>query len=145
MAIVKWSPLADLGFRDLDKFFEEDMIPFIPAMPRMFEPAMDIYQTKDNVVVETPLAGVDPKDVKITIDDDILTVEGEMKKKTEVKEKDYYRREVRRGSFRRLVAMPVPVKKDKANAESENGILRITIPKAEVKKPKQIAVKVKKK
>ena len=145
MAIVKWSPLADLGFRDLDKFFEEDMIPFIPAMSRMFEPAMDIYQTKDNVVVETPLAGVDPKDVKITIDDDILTVEGEMKKKTEVKEKDYYRRELRRGSFRRLVAMPVPVKKDKASAESENGILRITIPKAEVKKPKQIAVKVKKK
>ena len=145
MAVVKWSPLADLGFRDLDRFFEEDMVPFIPAMPRMFEPALDIYQTKNSVVVETPLAGVDPKDVKVTIEDDILTVEGEVKKKTEVKEKDYYRREVKRGFFRRSVAMPVAVKKDKANAESEDGILKITIPKAEVKKPKQIAVKIKKK
>ena len=143
MAIVKWSPLADLGFRDLDKFFEEDMIPFIPAMPRVFEPAMDIYQTKNSVVVETPLAGVDPKDVKVTIEDDILTVERETKKKTEVKEKDYYRREVRRGFFKRSVVMPVPVKGDKASAESESGILKITIPKAEVKKAKQIAVKVK--
>ncbi len=145
MAIVKWSPFTDLGFRDLDRFFEEDMVPFVPAISRIFEPAMDIYQTKNSVVVETPLAGVDPKDVKITIEDDILTVEGEMKKKAEVKEKDYYRREVRKGFFRRSVVMPVPVKGGEAGAESEGGILKITIPKAEAKKAKQIAVKVKKK
>ena len=139
MDIIKWSP-----FRDVDKFFEEDFFPVFPAMPRITRPSMDVYQTKDNVVAEIVLAGVDPKDVKVTVENDILTVKGEKKEEKETKEKDYYCKEIRSGSFMRSVSLPVHVKGDKAKAESKDGILKITVPKVEKKIVKEIPIEVKK-
>jgi len=139
MDIIKWSP-----FRDVDKFFEEDFFPMIPAISKKAIPSMDIYQTKNDVVAEVSLAGIDPKDVKVTIENDILTVKGEKKEEKETKEKDYYCKEIRAGSFMRSVSLPVHVKGDKAQAESKDGILKITVPKAEKKIIKEIPIKVKK-
>jgi len=139
MDIIKWSP-----FRDVDKFFEEDFFPMIPAISKKAVPSMDIYQTKNDVVAEVSLAGIDPKDVKVTIENDILTVKGERKEKKETKEKDYYCKEIRAGSFMRSVSLPVHVKGDKAQAESKDGILKITVPKTEKKIVKEIPIKVKK-
>lgn len=124
---------------DLDRW-SDDVTPFFEG--RGFRPAIDVYQTKENVVVETPLAGVDPDRVNISIENDILTIEGSMEKKTEVDEKDYYRKEVRSGSFHRSVALPVAVNGDKAQATFDKGMLRVTIPKAEHAKPKTIKVNV---
>lgn len=141
MAIIKWTP-----FRDLDKLFDEDMFPILPAMSRNARPAMDIYETKDNVVAEMQLGGVDPKDVQVMVENDVLTVKGEMKeeKEEEGKEKDYYFKEIRKGSFMRSATLPVHVKGDMAKAESMNGMLKITIPKMEKKDVKQIPIEVKK-
>ena len=133
MPIIKWEP-----FEELDRWFGD-----FPAAPRAFAPAVDVYEDKDNVFVEAPLAGVSPKDVEITIENDILTVRGETKKESEVDEKNYYRKEVRSGSFQRSVALPSHVLGDKAKAESHDGMLKITIPKAEEAKPKTIKVEVK--
>ncbi len=107
-----------------------------------FLPAVDVYQTADNVVVEAPLAGVDPDKVNISIENDVLTIEGSMEKKTEVDEKNYYRKEIRTGMFHRSVALPVAVNGDKANATFEKGMLKVSIPKAEHVKPKTIKVNV---
>ncbi len=138
MDIIKWSP-----FRDIDRLFEEeDFFPVIPALSRKSKPAVDVYQTKNDVVAEVSLAGVDPKDVKVSVENDILTIRGETKKEKETKEKDYYCKEIRSGSFVRSISLPAHVKADKAQAESKDGVLKITIPKDEKKKLKEIPIKV---
>jgi len=98
MPIVRWAPLMP-SFDDFDKFFDGSG----------FVLALDVYQTKDTVVVETPLAGIDPNKVNISIENDILTIEGATEHKTEVDEKNYYRKEVRSGAFHRSVALPASV------------------------------------
>ncbi|MFA4830825.1 MAG: Hsp20/alpha crystallin family protein [Patescibacteria group bacterium] len=144
MSLIRWSPW--------DPFEEmEEMMSRLPAMPNMaqmakgFTPAMDVYETKDAVVVETPLAGVNPNDVEVSVEKGVLTVKGESKKEHEVDEKNYYRKEVRSGSFFRQVALPAAVKEDAVKAEFEDGILKITCPKATPTPVKKIAVKVVKK
>ncbi|MFA6525006.1 MAG: Hsp20/alpha crystallin family protein [Patescibacteria group bacterium] len=140
MHIMKYRPMIQ-PWDDMDKFMEE----YMSGMSSGFVPAIDVYQTKDSVIVETPLAGVDPEKVNISIENDVLTIEGSMEKKSEVDEKEYYRKEVRTGGFHRAVALPIAVDGDKANADFENGILKITIPKAEQVMPKTIKVNVLKK
>lgn len=107
-----------------------------------FVPAMDVYQTKDAVVVETPLAGIDPEDVEVQIEDDVLTINGKTERQSEVDEKNFYRKEIRYGSFHRSVRLPAAVQGNKAEAKSENGMLKISIPKAAEAKAKAIKVKV---
>ncbi|MFZ5982095.1 MAG: Hsp20/alpha crystallin family protein [Patescibacteria group bacterium] len=131
--LMHWSPM-----RDLNRFFDEDMWDGAD-----FAPAVDVYQDKDNVIVETPLPGIDPEKVDITVENDVLTISGRTEEKKEVKREDYYRKEVREGSFSRSVILPMAVKADMAEASSEKGMLRITLPKAEEVKPKKIAIKTK--
>jgi len=109
-----------------------------------FSPAVDVWEDENSVYVETPLPGVNPEQVNISIENDVLTIEGSSEKKTEVEEKNYYRKEVRCGSFHRAVALPSSVKSEDAKAEYEKGILKITVPKEERVKPKKVKVEVKK-
>jgi len=106
-----------------------------------FTPAVDIYEDKNNVFVETQLAGVDPEKVNISIENDVLVIKGEGEKKSEVEDKNYYRKEIRRGSFYRSVALPTHVLGEKASAEAIDGVLKISIPKATGGKPKTIKIK----
>ncbi len=139
MSIVRWTPMFP-ALEEFDKFFDD----FSP-MNRManFVPALDVYQTKDDVVVEAPLAGIDPAKVSISIENDVLTIEGQSEHKSEVDEKNYYRKEVRCGSFHRSVALPAAVNGDKAKATYEKGVLKISIPKEERAKPKTVKVEIK--
>jgi len=140
MSIIKWSPFLE-SFEDMDKFFTD----FVPAVPaKGFMPAVDVYQDKSNVYIEATLAGVDPNDIDILIDNDVLTMKGKMEKKTEVDEKNYYRQEVRKGSFFRSIPLPAHVAGDKAKAEYENGILKVSIPKKAEVKSKTIKIDIKK-
>lgn len=140
MPIIKWEPLFADPFQEMENFLERSA-----GMSRQgFVPAVDVYQTKDAVVVETALAGVDPKDVEITLENDVLHIRGEMKRESEVDEKNYYRKEVRAGSFYRTVALPTKVASDQASAESHEGMLKITIPKAVEVKPHTVKITAKK-
>ncbi len=132
MSIIKWTPILD-QFEEMEKFFDRAQI-------KGFTPAIDVYETKDDVVVETTLAGVDSKDVEVSVENDILTIKGESKRESEVDEKNYYRKEISAGSFFRTVALPSRVMADGAKAESKKGILRITIPKAAEAKAKTIRI-----
>lgn len=136
MALIKWTPFIEPSFgEEFDKFFENW------PTAQGFTPAIDVYEDKDNVVVETPLAGIDPEKVDISIENDALTIKGEMEKKSEVEDKNYYRKEIRSGSFYRSVQLPNRVLGDEAVANYEKGILTIRIPKAPEAKPKTIKIK----
>lgn len=141
MAIIKWTPLLD-QFDEMDNFFRG-----FPMSRQInnFIPSLDIYQDKDSVVVEAPLAGIKPEEVKISIENDVLMIEGKTEKKSEVDEKNYYRKEVSYGSFHRSVALPTAVNGGKAKAEYEDGLLKITIPKEERVKTRDIKVQIKNK
>lgn len=108
-------------------------------------PAIDMYEDKDNVIVETELAGIEPENVTVSIENDILTIKGSAEKKSEVEDKNYYRKEIRRGSFYRSIPLPTHVIGDKASASAEDGVLKISIPKAAESKPKNIKIETKKK
>lgn len=130
MSLVPWRPFFE-PFEDLEKFFGEDVSSMVPSKIKGFIPAIDVYEKNGKLIVEIPLAGVDPKNVEISIENDVLTIKGESEKKTEVDEKNYYRKEVRYGNFYRTVALPAHVDADKARAVSESGMLKITLPKLE--------------
>ncbi len=108
-----------------------------------FVPAADIYQDKNNVIIEMDTPGIEPEKVDISVENDVLTVSGSREEKKEIKREDYYRKEVRSGSFSRSVILPMKVKGEQAEAEFKKGILKITLPKAEEVKPKRIEVTVK--
>jgi len=106
-------------------------------------PAIDMYQTDNDVVIKATLPGMKADDVQINITGDVLSIKGEMKEKSETKEKNYHIREQRWGAFERSVMLPTSVVSEKAKADFEDGILTITLPKAEEVKPKVITVKAK--
>lgn len=139
MSIIKWTPMLD-PFNEMDRWLDN----WPQANLGNFAPAVDVYEDDNNVYVETPLPGIDPEKVNIAIENDILTIEGESEKKSEVEEKNYYRKEMRYGSFHRSVALPSSVKGEDARAEYEKGVLKITVPKEERAKPKKVKVEVKK-
>lgn len=143
MPIVKWTPFIE-PFEEMDKMFNE----FMPSMSRnqsSFMPAIDMYEDKDSVIVETQLAGIDPNNVNIAIENDVLTIKGESEKKSEIEDKNYYRKEIRRGSFYRSIPLPTHVLGDKATALAEDGVLKIKIPKAPEVKPRTIKIETIKK
>lgn len=143
MRLIPWKPLLD-NFDDMDLFMQ----PYrnlVPAADGGIVPPVDIYDNEKTLVVETPLAGVDPERVEITVEGDMLTIKGGMERKTEVDEKNYYRKEVRTGSVYRQIQLPVHVIGEKAEASYDHGMLKIDIPKAGDDKAKTIKINVKKK
>ncbi len=100
----------------------------VTDLSKGFVPAVNVYQKDKNVVVETAVPGVDPKDVEVTVKDNVLTIRGKSEHSTEVDEKDYYYKEMRYGAFQRRIELPVPVLGEKAETKSEHGLLKITIP-----------------
>ena len=106
-------------------------------------PAVDMYQTDNDVVVKAALPGFKADEVQINITGDLLTLRGERKQEEEKKDRAWHIREHRWSSFERSIVLPTAVKTDKANADFENGVLTITLPKAEEVKPKIISVKAK--
>lgn len=142
MAIIRWrDPFSDPFFRMpvWRDFIEEWDAAASPV-------AVDLYETDDEVVLKTPLAGVKPEDVDISVEGDTVTIRGESKEEREEKGKkrNYYFREVRYGRVGRNIRLPAEVEADKARADFEDGMLRLTIPKAAKAKPKKVKVKAKK-
>jgi HSP20 family protein len=142
MPLIKWTPFLE-PFEEMDKMFN-DFMPSVTRGQNAFVPAIDMYEDKDNVIIETQLAGIDPEKVSIAIENDVLIIKGESEKKSEVEDKNYYRKEIRRGSFYRSVPLPTHVVGDKASAIAEEGVLKITVPKAPEMKPKTIRIQTKK-
>lgn len=127
----------------MDKMFDDMPSGMTSRTGGSIIPPVDIYETEEAVVVETPMPGVDPDQLQISIDNGVLTMKGTSERKTEVDDKNYYRKEVRTGSLFRQVPLPARVQEGEAQASFENGILKIILPKAQERKA--INVKITKK
>src|SRR5512147_1661449 len=140
--LTRWEPASEfMTLRDaMDRLFDDAFTrPFSlirnggstwSSLP------IDMYQTDDDVVVKAVVPGIKPDEVQISVTGDVLTIKGEVKQEDEKKERAWHIREHRWGSFQRSVTLPVNVVSNNATAEFENGILTITLPKAEEVKPK---------
>ena len=137
-AVDRWSNLRD----ELNSFFE---LPFWSGFGRAgqlftgWSPALDLYQSSDNVVAVVELPGMRKEDIDISLHDGTLTISGERKRESTGAEKAE-RTERYVGTFRRSIALPTTVDVNKVRASYQDGILTVTLPKAEEAKPKQIQV-----
>lgn len=139
MSVIPWKP-----FFDLDKFFGDDdwLIPVFPRL-ELVRPAMDVKETDKEIIAEVEIPGFDPEKIDVSVEDGVLRVKGSMEKKEEEKEKGYWRKEIRTGSFERMVRLPVAVKEDAIEATYEKGLLKIVMPKAETKPTSRVKIQVK--
>ena len=148
MALVKWDPFRDIiTLRErMDRMFEDSLsrfrMPEEATMPTFWSPSVDIYETDENIVLKAELPGVDKKEVSVEVKDSTLILKGERKREKEVKEENYHRVERSFGTFMRSFSLPVNVKQDQVKAKFRDGVLEVTLPKAEEAKPKQVKVEV---
>jgi HSP20 family protein len=158
MVVDRWQPTRRLPwrlFRELeetgrqfDSLFEAPLWPAIwrrlPAQEREWSPALEVFEKEDKYVVKAELPGLKEEDVDVSVSDDTLTIKGEKKTEHEVKEEEYHWSERTYGSFLRTIRLPSDVDTKKIEADYENGMLEITLPKMAEVKPKKITVKTKK-
>jgi HSP20 family protein len=111
------------------------------AMPTAWAPALDISERKDAYLVMVELPGVEPDDFQITMEEGLLTIQGERQFDQESSEQQFHRVERRYGAFRRSITLPAQVQAEQIEASFENGVLQIVVPKMEEAKPKRIQVR----
>jgi HSP20 family protein len=143
--LTRWEPMREMmTLREaMDRLFDDAFTRPLSLSGVSAAPAIDMYQTEDDVVVKATLPGLKPEDVEITVTGETLTLRGEYKQENEQSNARYHIREQRYGSFERSLMLPTDVKADKAKADFENGVLTITMPVAEAVKPKSITIKAK--
>lgn len=107
---------------------------------RELSPSLDVSETKDNIVVKAEVPGIEPKDIDISLTGDVLNIKGEKKQEKEEKDEDYQRTERSYGAFTRSVRLHQEVQSDKIEANYRNGVLKITLPKSEEAKKKEIKI-----
>ena len=145
MKLVRWEPFgsdfarmanrlnraSDLRFQDSDR---ESL--------GIWNPPVDIFEDKDGVVLNAELPGMKKEDIELRVENNVLTLQGERKRENETKEEGYFRSERAYGTFSRSFSLPTSVDTSKIGAEYKDGVLSVSLPKAEEAKPKQIDVKV---
>jgi HSP20 family protein len=121
--------------------------PFFPAetagdeaSPKVWHPAVDIFEKDDKLVIKAELPGMDKKDISLDLQNGVLTLRGERKYENEVQEENFYRKEMSRGTFVRTFALPAEVDAEQVTADFKDGILTVEVPAPETRKPKQITV-----
>ncbi len=143
--MVRWDPFREMvTLREaMDSLFENAMItPFTGGQQTMGgNLPLDVTENEDNFVVKASVPGIDPNDLEITVNSDVLTIKGETKAEDEKQGERYHLRERRWGSFSRSISLPTPVKTDAVEADYHNGVLTLTLPKTDEVKPKRITVK----
>ncbi len=147
MDLVPWKAFGELGSlrRDMDKLWDRfsGETPFARTLGETWLPSVDISETNDNFVVKAELPGLEAKDVNVSISGDVLTIKGEKKTEKEEKDEHYHCVERYSGSFQRVFQLPSGVKTDIIEATFDKGVLKVTLPKVEEAKNKQIDIKVK--
>jgi HSP20 family protein len=149
--LIPWRPFREL--EEMERRFEDILgRPFLPTVWRRipmvemgWAPAIEVFEKEDKFVVKAELPGMKEEDIDISVVGDALTIKGERKAESEVKEEDYYCCERSYGSFSRSIAVPSDVDAKKIEASYEDGVLEVSLPKAPEVKPKKVAVSAKKK
>jgi len=148
MALVKYNPLRELRTmqeqmnRLLNVSWNHDLSGE-DLKEGIWQPAVDIYETADSIIIKAELPDVDQKDIDVRIEENTLTLKGERRHEGEVKKENYHRIERYFGTFQRSFSLPATVDQENVGAVCEKGVLTITLPKKEETRPKQINVTVK--
>jgi HSP20 family protein len=149
MTLIRWEPTRELQSiqSEMNRLFNTFFEPAAGgngsgAVLRRWSPAMDLVETDDNFVLRADLPGVAEDDVKIELEDNVLTVSGERKASHEENKAGYYRVERSYGSFARTLTLPEGVDADSINASFDKGVLEVKIPKPEPRKPRKVAIAV---
>jgi len=143
--ITRWDPFRELAQLQnrVNRLFQESSLGQDEGLTTTsFVPPVDIYETEQSIVLKMEVPGVEQKDLDIRIENQTITIRGERKFESEVKEDNYHRVERRYGSFQRSFSLPNTVNPEQVTADYESGILKITLAKRAEAKPKQIKVNV---
>ena len=145
MTLVKFSPTREFEslHNTIQKYFDDFSSLKSPFQNEEFSTRIDISEKDDQVLVTAEIPGVAKEDLKLTLQDNILTIEGEKKNEIVVDEKKYYREERRFGSFKRTFTIPFEVETEKVNADFNNGVLTIKLDKVQLQVPKEKVIKIK--
>jgi len=143
-ALVRWDPFREMSAmrRVMDRLFDETWTPTI-WRERGYTIPVDLYETDESVVAKAALPGVNPDEVEVSVNDDLLTIKGETKHEEKEEREHFLRRELSYGAFSRTLPLPASVDAEKATAEYEGGVLTITLPKLEGSRTKTIKVRPK--
>ena len=136
MKIVRWNPPINRmrTFNEFENYLARQTA--YRGLP------LDVTENEEGYVVVASVAGINPDDVEITIEEDVLSIKGEFSTDSETEEETYLMRERRSGSFGRSIRFPVEVNAEDVNASYENGVLTLIVPKVEEVKPKRVEIKV---
>ena len=138
--LMRWHPFADLADirTRLDRMFDE-----MTDGERRWAPSVDLVEEEDKLVLRADVPGIKPDEIKIEVEDDVLTISGEHSEEKEEKGKRFVRRERRSGSFSRSLTVPKGVKADDIEAECKDGVCKVTIPLPKEAKRKSVTIKPK--
>lgn len=148
--IVRWNPMREAVdlFNEFDRVFESPLYRSRWGMPMSanevvgsWNLALDVAEKGEQFTIKASLPGINPEDLNVTLEDNVLTVQGEIREDETIEEETYHLRERRYGKFSRSLRFPVPVDSNQIEAAYENGVLTLTVPKSEAVKPKRIEVK----
>jgi len=145
--MIRWDPVQEMDLlqRDINRLFNDTTAPRRErsgSAEAMWAPAVNSYEDKDAFTLSFDLPGIDPGDVKVNLDKDVLTIAGTRKLENEAKRENYQRIECAFGSFSRSFTLPATVNAERIEARLENGVLKVRLPKREESKPKQIDIRV---
>ncbi len=144
--LVRWDPFKEIErlHDEINKVFNTSRVPSLQEGEEKvtWYPMVDIYEDAENVRITAELPGIDPKNVDVQVNGDVLTLRGERKLEKEDKKENYVRVERAYGTFMRSFTLPEYVDANKIKAEYKKGVLTLTLPKKPETKPKQISIKV---
>ncbi len=143
MSLMRWDPFAELSAlrQHMNRFLES---PWARGWrPEGYGPRVDVYQTDDEVIATAELPGIESKeDIDVSVADNSLTIKGEFRRASDVKEENFYHSERYFGAFSRTIPLPAEVKPEQARASYRNGILEVRIPKSEQGRKKPIRIDI---
>jgi len=145
MAIIRWDPFRDLvSLREkMNRLFEDAVTSHgeeKDLVTSSWAPAVDIYEDENELVLTAEVPGIEEKDIEIKLEDNTLSIHGERKMEKETKEENYHRLERAYGSFYRSFTLPNYIDQEKIQAQHENGILKITMPKKPELKTRKVKI-----
>jgi HSP20 family protein len=146
MALIRWEPVGEINMiqQEMNRLFNSffDAPAAGEARTRRWIPAMDLVEQDDRFVLKVDLPGLTESDVNVELQDNVLTISGERKQKQEHKAEGYYRLERSFGSFSRSLTLPEGVNADAVAAKFDNGVLEVSIPKPEERKPRRVEISI---
>lgn len=148
MTLIRWEPVAELNTiqsemnRLFNTFFDTPTGRGGNGASRRWLPAMDLVETADDYVLRADLPGLGEQEVNVQLEDNVLTISGERKAETQTEHEGYHRLERAFGGFSRSLTLPNGVDPESIQAHFDRGVLEVTIPKPEQKKPRQVQIKL---